>query len=182
MVKVDSSIFGGWDQVFLGHYHAEQKLDYNVEYIGSPLQLNFGEAFQHKHIIVYDTETGEKEYIRNTFSPQHFIVPIAEVEKYALDKNFIRVIVDDIAASDLVEVRSKLLAKHKMGSLEIKPVIKQDTDMGSFLDGKQLLVRSSEMTVRFVDEMEKTLGLGDLEKKKLLEIGQAICERKGEAS
>jgi len=179
MVKVDSSIFRGWDQVFLGHYHAEQKLDFNVEYVGSPLQLNFGEAFQHKHIIVYDTDTGEKEYIRNTFSPQHFIVPLADVKKYALDKNFIRVIVDDIAASDLTEVRSSLLHEHKMGSLEIKPVIKEDTDV-SILDGKQLLVKTNEMTVKFVEEVEKTVGLGELEKKKLIEIGQAICERKGE--
>ena len=55
MVKVDSSLLKDWQRVFLGHYHGEQRIEH-VEYIGSPLQLNFAEAFQKKHIIILDTD------------------------------------------------------------------------------------------------------------------------------
>jgi len=42
MVKVGVDTFTGWKRVFLGHYHCSQKLNDVVEYIGSPLELNFG--------------------------------------------------------------------------------------------------------------------------------------------
>ena len=35
MKVVDANIFEAWNEVFLGHYHAQQRLSDNVEYIGS---------------------------------------------------------------------------------------------------------------------------------------------------
>jgi len=181
MTKVDSSIFKGWKDVFLGHYHAEQKLaskevdGYNVEYIGSPLQLSFGEAFQHKHIIEYDLETGEKEYIRNTFSPQHFIIPEKDLEKYDLEKNFIRVVVDDISATGIIEMRQDLMGNHKVGSLEIKQKEKKvNEDLVE--DAKAILFKETEMLEKYVEQEDKNEHLEGLDKDKLLEIGKGICE------
>ncbi len=81
--------FNDWKLTFLGHYHCEQKLSPKAEYVGSPLQLNFGEAFQKKHIVLLDLDTLEKTYIENTFSPKHLIIHAKDVEKYQLENQFV---------------------------------------------------------------------------------------------
>jgi len=178
MVAINESVFNGWDQTFLGHYHAEQKLSYNVEYIGSPLQLDFGEAFQHKHIIEFDIETHEKKYIRNTFSPQHFIIPAADIKKYDLKKNFIRVEVEDMGSSDLIDMRKEIM-EYNVGSLEIKPKKVAD-EKHIVTDAKEILGKKDEMLEKYVDEVKVNNGLGDLEKKLLLNIGEKITQEEDE--
>ena len=56
----------------------------NVEYIGSPLQLSFGEAFQEKHLIIFDQDKKECEYILNDFSPKHLIIKSEDTVTFAL--------------------------------------------------------------------------------------------------
>ncbi len=180
MTKVNSSIFKDWKHTFLGHYHAEQKLateeidGYNVEYVGSPLQLSFGEAFQHKHIIEFDPETGSKEYIRNTFSPQHLIIPEKDLGKYDLKRNFIKVEVDDIAASDIIEMRQDLISNHRVGSLEIKQKEKKINE-SLVEDAKAILFKESEMLEHYVEQEEANENIKSLDKKKLINIGKGIC-------
>lgn len=173
MHKITSDIFSEWDQVFLGHYHAAQKLTPKVEYIGSPLQLSFGEAFQHKHVIIFNLETKEKQYVRNTFSPQHFIIPEKDVSKYDLNKNFIQILVEDISNSSIIDLRTNILSENTVGSLEIKPVLKKNEE-NVVLDAKAILHHESEMVEKYVEELEKANGLEDLNKDKLLEIGKGI--------
>jgi len=173
MKKVDCGVFKGWDQVFLGHYHKEQKLDNNIEYVGSPLQLSFGEAFQHKHIIIYDLKTHEKKYIRNTFSPQHFIIPHEDLDKYDLNNNFIRLIVDDLSMSDTTELNREILAKSKPASLQIKQAEKKISET-LVEDAKAILFKEGEMLQKYVELQEKQ-GLDGLDKVRLLEIGNVIC-------
>jgi DNA repair exonuclease SbcCD nuclease subunit len=174
MVKVSDEIFREWDQTFLGHYHAEQKLNYNVEYIGSPLQLDFGEAFQHKHIIVYDTETHEKEYIRNTFSPQHFIIPASDVSKYDLKNNFVRIEVEDMAETEVIDLRRTIVENTDVGSLEILPA-KKIKDEGHIIDdAKAILLKQDEMLQQYVDEVDKNQTLDGLDKDQLIAVGESI--------
>ena len=171
MVKVSADLFKTWDHVFLCHYHGEQKLAENIEYIGSPLQLSYGEAFQHKHIIVYDTETGEREYVRNTFSPMHWIIPASDIDKYEMENNFVRLEVDDIAATDIVDLRNKIVKEYKVGSLEIKPANKPVEVNHVVEDAKAILYKEDEMLERYIDEA----GTDGLDKAKLLDIGKLVC-------
>lgn len=170
MVPVNSDIFSGYKQVFLGHYHEEQRVSNNVEYIGSPLQLSFGEAFQQKHIIDFNCQTGEKDYIINNFSPQHFIIPQEDIKKYDLNNNFIKILVDEIGASDLVQMRRELITENNIGSLEIKQK-KKEISEHVIEDAKAILYKDDEMLVRYLDEV----GTEGLDKDKLLKIGKEIC-------
>jgi DNA repair exonuclease SbcCD nuclease subunit len=120
MVVVDPTIFKDYEQVFLGHYHAEQQLADNVEYIGSPLELSFGEAFQKKHIIVFDAGKNEKKYIENTFSPKHLYLKQNQLDKYDLTNNFVCIMADDISAADLLML---LLQKINPSILDIEGFI-----------------------------------------------------------
>jgi DNA repair exonuclease SbcCD nuclease subunit len=169
MMKVGVDIFQGWKRVFLGHYHAEQKLSDSVEYVGSPLQLSFGEAFQHKHVIIYDAATDERTYIRNTFSPQHLIVPEADLHKYELDKNFVRLVVEDVSATNIADLKASLPAT--IGSLEIKQNPKE-VEQHVVTDAKSILFNGEEMLRRYVAQV----GTNGLEESKLLEIGRQILK------
>ncbi len=171
MVKVDTSVFSGWDQVFLGHYHAQQKLKRNIEYVGSPLQLNFGEASQQKHIIIYDLEKHTKEYIINDFSPIHLIVSEKDLGKHNLKSNFLRVMVDDISKSEVIELRNDL-QKKLVASLEIKQIDKKIEEQEMMIEGaKAILFNESEMLNKYIAQ-DKTI---ELDKDKLLGIGKLIC-------
>jgi len=172
MEIVSPDIFDRWKRVFLGHYHAEQQLSDTVEYVGSPLQLTFGEAFQHKHIILYDPETDTREYIRNTFSPQHFIIPEADLGKYDLNKNFVRVIVDDISSSDIIETRERLLAKYDVGSLKFEQRPKE-IQRHIIADAKAILFKEEDMLERYIEEV----GTDGLNKEVLLKIGKSIVKK-----
>ncbi len=119
VVKVNKEVFSEWKKVLLGHYHCSQKLD-NVEYVGSPLQLNFNEAFQTKHIAILDTKTLQLEYVENTFSPKHLILREDEVERNNLDNCFVQIQVENIDSSNIIDLRKKITEESKTNSLEFK--------------------------------------------------------------
>lgn len=172
MVTIGTSLFDHYKHTFLGHYHAEQRVTKKVEYIGSPLQLSFGEAFQKKHIIAFDGESGEKEYVENTFSPKHLIIGIKDRDKYDLSGNFVQIKVDDIGATDLVAMKKEILDQNKLGSLEIKQQKKKIEDH-TIQDARAILYKGDEMLSKYVSEV----GVNDLDKDILLRIGKRICQK-----
>jgi len=167
MVKVGPNIFADWDKVHLGHYHAEQKLTKNVEYVGSPLQLSFGEAFQDKHVIIYDIEKNQSQYVKNEFSPKHYIINENQLEDYKLEGNFIRLEVEDISSSSMAEVRKNLVENKKVATMEIKQFVKKEDHI--ITDAKSILYKEDEMIEKYVDQVNV-----DLEKEKLISIGKVI--------
>lgn len=171
MVKISPSIFQEYKHTFLGHYHAEQQVSKKVEYIGSPLQLSFGEAFQTKHIIVFNGKTGEKEYIENTFSPKHLVIDIEEKDNYELENNYVQLKVTDIGSTDLVAIKKEIQNNANLASLEIKQQRKA-IDEHVVKDAKAILQKGDEMLSKYANEV----GFEGLEFDKLLSIGQKICQ------
>jgi DNA repair exonuclease SbcCD nuclease subunit len=171
MVRVGPEIFDSWDRVFLGHYHAAQKLNEKVEYVGSPLQLSFGEAFQDKHLIIYDTESDEKEYVKNTFSPKHYILNEDEISDHELEGQFVRLEVSDLADKQMSDIRQRLTEGSKVATLEIKQSQKKEDHM--IKDAKAILYKEEEMLERYVEQAN----VEGLDKKFLIKIGSEICQR-----
>lgn len=171
MVKVGPDIFKKWDKVFLGHYHAEQKLNDKVEYVGSPLQLSFGEAFQKKHVIIFETDSGKLEYIENEFSPKHYILNQEQLDDYDLEGQFVRLEVDDIASREMSEIRQRLVESSKVSSLEIKQIQKKEDHVVK--DAKAILYKEEEMLEKYVDQAN----VDNLDKSTLIKIGTAICNQ-----
>lgn len=171
MVRVGPEIFKKWDRVFLGHYHAEQKFNEKVEYVGSPLQLSFGEAFQKKHLVIFNSETEDCEYIENTFSPRHYILKEDEIDNHDLSGHFVRLEVEDIAGRQMNEIRQHLVEKSMVSSLEIKQVQKKEDHM--IKDAKAILYKEEEMLEKYVDQANAE----GLDKSILIRIGSMICQR-----
>jgi DNA repair exonuclease SbcCD nuclease subunit len=170
MVNISASLFDHYKYTFLGHYHAEQRVNKKVEYIGSPLQLSFGEAFQTKHIILFDQEKCEKEYIENNFSPKHLVVNYADKDKYQLEGNYVQIKVDNIGATDLINVKKEIMENKTLASLEIKQQ-KKLIDEHIIQDAKAILYKGNEMLAKYADQV----GHDGLDLKKLLAIGEKIC-------
>lgn len=171
MIPVDVESFHGWDHVFLGHYHGAQNLSKAVEYIGSPLQLTFGEAFQTKHIIILDLKTGKKEYVLNEFSPQHLIIPEDEIENFDLKGNFVRITVKPGSSADHLDVK-KMVEEQLPGTIEIIPE-EEDSPEHLVTDAKSILQEEDKMLEIYVANCE----IGNLEREYLMEWGKTICKK-----
>lgn len=168
MVKVDRSRFGAWDRVFLGHYHAPQHLTDTMEYVGSPLQLNFAEAGQVKHLVVLDTDTLAVEYVENTFSPKHVIVSEDGLAEVDLVNNYVW-IRDDMSKFDKVEAHRKAAggqARELKFREDRTKVVRTDGDMARFDQA------NGDYRQRYV----KAVGTGGLNEAELILWGARICE------
>jgi DNA repair exonuclease SbcCD nuclease subunit len=104
-----ATTFHKWKRVILGHYHYGQKLDAVVEYIGSPMQLSFGEAGQTKHVGIVDLSDLTTEYVVNDVSPKfHIIEDVKETTKLVCANAYVQMRTeDDIAAK--FDLRTKLI-------------------------------------------------------------------------
>ena len=113
-----------WEKVWLGHYHYGQKVTEQVEYIGSPMQLTFGEAGQTKHVAIYDLATLETKYVDNKISPQfHIVEDAAQVDQLDMSNAYVQML-----SSEVIEAKFDLRKKlAKLGAREIEFVpTKQD--------------------------------------------------------
>lgn len=171
MVRVGADVFKKWDRVFLGHYHAAQKLNDRVEYVGSPLQLSFGESGQEKHLAIYDTLEDSAEYVVNDFSPRHLILGEEEIGGAKLKGNFVRLEVDDITDRRMSELRQSLVDDLGVGALEIKQRHRDESHVID--DAKSILSDEDKMIERYVEQAAPE----GLDKETLIRIGAQICNR-----
>lgn len=172
MTPVEPKCFEHYVHVFLGHYHAAQQLG-KVEYIGSPLQLSFGEAHQEKHIIVLDCETGEKEYVVNDFSPKHYYLQLHDLDKHDLTNAFVTLLTEDISAVDVADLRKELLHAKGAASFNVRQIEqKLDEETHVIKDAIALLLTEDKMLDRYLDEA----GHDGLEKERLLTFGKRIIQ------
>lgn len=169
MVKVGPEIFQRWDRVFLGHYHAAQKMDDRVEYVGSPLQLSFGEAGQTKHVVVYDTLEDSSLYIENDFSPKHVILGEDDVDGSDLKGNFVRLEVDDLTSSRLNKIREGLIGERGVSTLEIKQRTRNEQHVID--DAKSIIKNEDEMIEKYVEQAAPE----GLDRDTLIRVGTEIC-------
>lgn len=176
MVSVSAGLFEHYKHTFLGHYHAEQRVNNKVEYIGSPLELSFGEAFQEKHLIILDTKNGEREYVKNDFSPKHLVIDMVDRDKYKLENNFVKIRVDEIGATDLISMKKEILDNNNLGSLEIKQVKKQANEH-VIKDAKAILATGDDMLSKYIENVPDKKNV--LDKDTLLKIGKKICQKVG---
>ena len=176
MVPVSVDLFDDWDMTLLGHYHAAQNVNEKVEYVGSPLQLSFGESFQDKHVIVLDLETLDKTYIKNEFSPRHYIIPSSEEDVYDLNGHFVRVLVDSMGAKDLLETRNRITTKYNVASFDFKENDKKPDQDIEMVEEAKILTDNHEDTMKsFVANAILPSEIDD--RNVLLQEGIGICQR-----
>jgi len=168
MTKVSPNVFKNYKHTFLGHYHNAQIISSNVEYIGSPLQLSFGELEDTKHIIILEVDNDEylMNYIENTFSPQHFegtVENLMNLDPNILKKSFVSILVDDVEKEE-INKKIKLLEQQGVKSVKIKKIVPEnnkDEELKQVEIAKDILSQSDKMVKKFVEisqtELDKDL-------------------------
>jgi DNA repair exonuclease SbcCD nuclease subunit len=173
MVKIDEKVFGNWKRVFLGHYHAYQNITNKIGYIGSPLQLSYGESFDKKYIAIYDLATDDVELVENTFSPKHFVIKPNDINKINFgDRAFIRVQVNDINSPDNIEIQKSISNLcENVSEIKIESIKKKIIEDKQIVeDAKSILMNDEEMAEKYIDQIGNT----NLDRTQLLSIFNII--------
>lgn len=155
MVKVGPKYFSPWKKVFLGHYHTPHRLGDNIEYVGSPLQLSFGEAGQSKHLILFDPKTFKSEYIVNDFSPKHIVVDADRIDGVDFEGNFVHVRMQGSDAAKEVELRKRI--GDGVGSLKIEPIARRPEEVEAEIVEAKSILEGGEKMIRVFVDAAKTL-------------------------
>lgn len=103
---------GDWRGVYLGDVHDPVVLQKSpvIRYVGSPLQIHFGDAGRDRGFVVLDTKTGKQKFVVNDKSPRfHVVTNVDEVPEPSTARDFVRIKAEDSELSDaLVKSVSKL--------------------------------------------------------------------------
>lgn len=169
MIKVDPYLFKKWNQVFLGHYHGSQILDGFIEYIGSPLQLSWGEAEQDKHVIILNTKTKEKKYILNDFSPRHVYIESDNIDK-DLNNCFVKV-KTDVNKADIVKIKDEI--KQKFNILDIDFIEDKQEEKKDDSIIEKFNLATGDILEKYINSVENN----ELDKDLLLSIGKKIINQ-----
>jgi DNA repair exonuclease SbcCD nuclease subunit len=84
-----SDLVGKYELVLLGHYHKPQEIiksNMSLYYVGSPIQLDWGEKGEEKRFLVVDTDTLQVDSIPFTQYKKHIEVFITDENKDAAIK------------------------------------------------------------------------------------------------
>lgn len=176
MIKINKSLFSRYKSGFLGHYHGYQTLANNLEYIGSPLQLSFGEANEVKHILHLKIDhTGEfqKHYIENDFSPRHYSGTAEQLKlipKKYLEKAFITLVSSYETKEDIAQEIEEL-EKAGIKTIKVKKQSdkKSDDDTATVQTSKSILENTETMVEQYVKHLNP-----ECDHEKLVKIGKAI--------
>ena len=169
-------------RVFSGHYHYRNDLMLkalsNIQYIGSPLQQNFGEMSQEKGILVYCIDTHEQFFEPITTTPRHYEVEVKWVDgkeiysgplKEIREIDFVRIKVSGDVETVSNFSKEKAQKKIKAQEIKIDRHIKEKSFTRLNLEGHERLNLGTLMT-KYVDFIET-----DLNKAKLKKVGDLFC-------
>lgn len=161
--------------VFSGHYHYRSAFE-NVQYIGSPLQQNFGEMGQEKGVLLYDAEKNKRQFIELKSAPRHFEVVVRwEDDKQVWDrpsgigeKDFVRVRVYGDSELCASVGKSDVEKSIKCREIKIERVVQDVTS--SRLDlSKSDIYNLKSLASKYVGHIET-----DLNKEKLMSFFEEI--------
>ena len=161
---IEYSVVDKFDIVISGHYHRYQTLSDKITYLGSPLQLTFGEEGSDKGIMVMDCSDCSTKFIKNPYYECYKTV--VSTDEDVKDK-FVRFwtdnLIDDIERE---EVKKKLVQN---GALDVRIEVKARNirELDSKEDSKGIDLK--ELTRQYIK-----LNCGDLDENKLFEIGAGV--------
>lgn len=170
--EVEVGVFAKYKRIFLGHFHSRQILDEGrIQYVGSPLQINYSDAMDPRGVEILDTKTLKTEFVENDFSPRYFILPYDEdFTKYNLKGSHLRLVApSDFGNADLLDMKQKILEEFGPSSVEIVATkAEKNEDMEAVLERSMAFSENREDILR--QYLESTEIPEGLDKEVLLQI------------
>lgn len=94
---LESNIFRKYSKVFSGHFHHKSNKN-NIYYLGTPYQMTSHDANDERGFYIFDTITGDMEFIENPYTMFNIIeysddICFSELSKY--ENTYVKVIVNE---------------------------------------------------------------------------------------
>ena len=168
--EVPAGIFDGFDKVLIGHYHNQCQIEgYEIYYIGSTHQQNFGEDVNKGFTVIYDD--GSHEFVKSDMPEYHtYHKNVEEADSKFLKElknlkestqNHIRVVLTG-DESKLKSVDKKAFAEAGVNRLQLKDesvAIRKDDQESTFVNyDKEQLIKEYEL-FSVDQEIDSELGL-----------------------
>lgn len=110
-----SDLLDRYNLVYTGHFHLRQSKKYDngeVRYPGNPFQMDYSDEFTEKGFEIYDTETGDVEFVADKLTPKFFRIKLSDLIKVDVNKikraiynSYFKLIVDmNITLQDLAQL------------------------------------------------------------------------------
>lgn len=159
---------GRYEQVFLGHYHKPQEISeegLEVYYVGSLIQLDWGEKHDEKRFLVVDTDTRKVESVLTTGYRKYFEFEITPENRDTVVPQARKLIKEghQVSFKKIQEVDTDDLAK------EFRLVDRVDKDITN---------RGISSSMSLGDKLEKYLDIrgikGDKKRKLYLDVAKEV--------
>ena len=161
---ITSSMLSKFDQVFLGHLHSYQTKG-NITYVGSPLQLTFGDRGKDHGFVLFDTATKTFEFI--PIEGRKFIVykidslqggftkeQIAELDGMMRD-NMVKVELGEYVGAEWVAtLKKKLEERFQPKQLRIECADMEVAKVQASVDRDQVLDSMDDIITKWIRESD----------------------------
>jgi DNA repair exonuclease SbcCD nuclease subunit len=171
---MNRDFFKKYKKVFSGHYHTRSD-DGNIMYVGTPHELNWNDYDDPRGIHIFDSETGELEFIPCPFTLHTMLVydeDTVNVKKLPdIENKYVKLVVDK--RTDFKKFDKYVTALNALGPLDLKIIedFSQFNDVEVTVDAKGLN-DTPTLLRNYVDETDT-----DLDKERLKrELNQLYLE------
>lgn len=177
------SIFDAFQDVYSGHFHIRGKQK-NIQYLGSPYEINWNDYGTEKGVTIYDTEKRKEIFIENDISPKHKTIKLSSILKDKsiiddTDNNMIRFYIDEtIDETKLNNIIESLNSKKIFNLQTIDERYDVDID-DEDIDIDEVIAKDDlEYSLEYIKKLEHPdeIKIDDLEKRIIKYYTKAIEE------
>jgi len=165
-------LIGKWKLVLLGHYHKAQQIiqdDIKLYYVGSPIQLDWGEKNEDKRFLIVDSDTldvvsiptvGYKKYVEFTLTKENKREVIEKAKELQDAGHYVKIVRNiDMDVADLKdEFRVIDKVEKDITNRGITSSMSKEEKIEKYLDIKQIPEKELYKTIA-VDIIDKAEGV-----------------------
>ncbi len=147
-----AQLAGKYKHVLLGHYHKPQSIireDIQLYYVGSPIQIDWGEKNEEKRFLLIDTDTGQidsiptegyTKYMEFIITPDNANELVQEAKLLKDNGHFVKLVKTDTMDTSALESDFIIVDKSEQDITNrgIDSTMTMDDKMGTFLEIKQI--------------------------------------------
>jgi len=159
--------FSEYSLVFTGHFHRHQAQK-NIVYVGSPIQLNFGEMGIQKGFVVLDAIKESWEFVEYTGAPTYTKIDIQDFKDFDPTNKFVGVMIEE-KIENFIKLRKILIDK---GAIEVRPFFEKKEDIVL----KETKLNNDSSIKDIIREYITTVNEKGIENTELLKIFDKVLE------
>ena len=164
----EKALFSEYSIVFTGHFHRFQA-QRNIVYVGSPIQLNFGEIGIEKGFVVLDSIKESWEFMPYTNAPTYTKIDIKDFKGFDPTNKFVGVNIDE-KIENFIKLRKILIDR---GAIEVRPFFEKKEEI--VLNEKKK-IKNTSSTKEIIKEYIGKVQEKGIDNNRLLKIFDKVLE------